>query len=54
MISIFAKVNVACCCHENGGAFYNISIYNALEYDQIARSEPKSMIRDTEGLSNGY
>ena len=36
-------------------AFYNISMYlcnkNVLEYAQIARSGPKSMIRDIEGLS---
>ena len=37
-------------------AFYNISMYlynkNVLEYDQIARSGPKSMIRNIEGCSN--
>ena len=27
---------------------------NVLEYAQIARSGPKSMIRDIEGLSNVY
>ena len=36
-------------------AFYNISMYlynkNFLEYAQIARSVPKSMNRDIEGLS---
>ena len=36
-------------------AFYNIYMYlynkNVLEYAQIARSGPKSMIRDIEGLS---
>ena len=36
-------------------AFYNLCMYlynkNALEYAQIARSGPKSMIRDIEGLS---
>ena len=36
-------------------AFYNLSMYlynkNVLEYAQIARSWPKSMIRDIEGLS---
>ena len=39
-------------------AFYNISIYlynkNVLEYAQIARSGPKSMIRNIEGRSNIY
>ena len=38
--------------------FYNISMYlynkNILDYDQFARSGPKSMIRDIEGLSNIY
>ena len=37
-------------------AFYNISMYlynkNVLEYAQIARSGPKSMIRNIEGCSN--
>ena len=37
-------------------AFYNISMYlyneNILEYAQIARSGPKSMIRSIEGSSN--
>ena len=37
-------------------AFYNISMYlynkNVLEYAQIARSGPKSMIRNIEGSSN--
>ena len=46
-------VNVAMRMEE---AFYNISMYlynkNVLEYAQIARSGPKSMIRDIEGLSN--
>ena len=36
-------------------AFYNISMYlynkNVLEYAEIARSGPKSMIRDIKGLS---
>ena len=36
-------------------AFYNISMYlynkNVLEYVQIARNEPKSMIHYIEGLS---
>ena len=36
-------------------AFYNISMHlyntNILGYAQIARSGPKSMIRDIEGLS---
>ena len=36
--------------------FYNLFMYlynkNVLEYAQIARSGPKSMIRDIEGLSN--
>ena len=39
-------------------AFYNIYMYlynrNVLEYAQIARSGPKSMIRDIESLSNMY
>ena len=39
-------------------AFYNISMYlynkNILEYAPIARSGPKSMIRDIEGLSTTY
>ena len=39
-------------------AFYNIFMYlyneNVLEYAQIARSGPKSMIRDIEGLSIRY
>ena len=39
-------------------AFYNISMYlyskNVLEYAQIARSGPKSMIHDIEGLYNVY
>ena len=39
-------------------AFYNLFMYlynkNVLEYAQIARSGPKSMIRDIEGLSNIY
>ena len=38
--------------------FYNIFKYlynkNILEYAQIARSGPKSMIRDIEGLSIKY
>ena len=37
-------------------AFYNIYMYlynkNVLEYAQIARSGPKSMIRNIEGSSN--
>ena len=37
-------------------AFYNISMYlynkNVLKYVQIARSGPKFMICDIEGLSN--
>ena len=36
-------------------AFYNLFMYlynrNVLKYAQIARSGPKSMIRDIEGLS---
>ena len=39
-------------------AFYNISLYlynkNVLEYAQIARSGPKSMIRNIEGSSKFY
>ena len=39
-------------------AFYNIYMYlynkNVLEYAQIARSGPKSMIRNIEGSSNNY
>ena len=39
-------------------AFYNISIYlynkNVLEYAPIARSGPKSMIRNIEGSSINY
>ena len=39
-------------------AFYNISMYlynkNVLEYAQIARSGPKSMIRNIEGCSKKY
>ena len=39
-------------------AFYNISMYlynkNVLEYAQIARSGPKSMIRNIEGSSSTY
>ena len=39
-------------------AFYNLFMYlynkNVLEYAEIARSGPKSMIRDIEGLSNNY
>ena len=39
-------------------AFYNISMYlynkNVLEYAQIARSGPKSMIRNIEGSSNRH
>ena len=39
-------------------AFYNISMYlynkNVLEYAQIARSGPKSMIRNIEGSSTKY
>ena len=38
--------------------FYNIFMYlynkNILEYDQIAQSEPKSMILNIEGLSSVY
>ena len=54
VISIFIKnlVNVAMRMEE---AFYNISMYlynkNVLEYAQIARSGPKSMIRNIEGSS---
>ena len=37
-------------------AFYNISMYlynkNVLEYDQIAQSGPKSIIRNIKGCSN--
>ena len=37
---------------------YNISMYlynrNVLEYAQIARSGPKSMIRNIEGRSSNY
>ena len=40
------------------GVFYNLFMYlynkNVLEYAQIARSGPKSMIRDIEGLSTNY
>ena len=40
-------------------AFYNIFMYylynkNVLEYAEIARSGPKSIIRDIEGLSSVY
>ena len=39
-------------------AFHKISMYlynkNVLEYAQIARSGPKSMIRNIEGHSNSY
>ena len=39
-------------------AFYNISLYlynkNVLEYAQIARSGPTSMIRNIEGRSIKY
>ena len=39
-------------------AFYNIYMYlynkNVLEYAQIARSGPKSMIRNIEGRSTKY
>ena len=39
-------------------AFYNISMNlynkNVLEYAQIARSGPKSMIRNIEGFSSGF
>ena len=46
-------VNVAMRMEE---AFYNISMYlynkNVLEYAQIARSGPKSMIHNIEGSSN--
>ena len=39
-------------------AFCNISMYlyniNVLEYDQIAQSGPKSMIRNIEGCSHRY
>ena len=39
-------------------AFYNLLMYllnkKVLEYAQIAQSRPKSIIRDTEGLSNNY
>ena len=39
-------------------AFYNISMHlynkNVLEYAQIARTGPKSIIRDIEGLSTKY
>ena len=48
-------VNVAMRMEE---AFYNISMYlynkNVLEYAQIARSGPKSMIRNIEGSSTLY
>ena len=48
-------VNVAMRMEE---AFYNISMYlynkNVLEYAQIARSGPKSMIRNIEGSSKKY
>ena len=55
VISIFIKdlVNVAMRMEE---AFYKISLYlynkNVLEYAQIARSGPKSMIRNIEGRSS--
>ncbi len=57
VLAFFTKnlVNVAMRMEE---PFYNISMYlynkNVLEYAQIARSGPKSMIRDIEGLSNVY
>ena len=39
-------------------AFFNISMYlynkNVLEYAQIARSGPKSMIRNIEGRSTSF
>ena len=39
-------------------AFYNIYMYlynkNVLEYAQIARSGPKSMIHNIEGNSNNF
>ena len=39
-------------------AFYNIYMYfynkNVLEYTQIARNGPKSMIRNIEGNSSRY
>ena len=48
-------VNVAMRMEE---AFYKISLYlynkNVLEYAQIARSGPKSMIRNIEGRSSVY
>ena len=56
-ICILAKnlVNIAMRMDE---AFYYLFMYlyneNVLEYAQIARSWPKSMIRDIEGLSNNY
>ena len=57
VISIFIKnlVNVAMRMDE---AFYNLFMYlynkNVLEYAQIARSGPKSMIRNIEGSSTMY
>ena len=54
LLAFFTKnlVNVAMRKEE---AFYKIDIYlynkNILEYAQTARSGPKSMIRDIEGLS---
>ena len=57
LFRIFIKnlVNVAIRMEE---AFYNISMHlynkNVLEYAQIARTGPKSMIRDIEGLSTKY
>ena len=41
------------CCHKNGGGILQHFLYlynkNVIEYAQIARSGPKSMIRNIEG-----
>ena len=58
MLLAFLQKNLANVALRMEEAFYNISMYlhnkNDLEYAKIARSGPKSMIRDIEGLSSKY
>ena len=58
MLFAFLQKNLVNVAMRMDEAFYNISMYlynkNILKYAQIARSGPKSMILDIEGLSNKY
>ena len=55
MLFLFIQKRYGKCCHENeGGIFIYLYDKNYLKYTQIARSKPKSKIRDIEGLSTYF